>query len=194
MSTIAKDGTLRGGRRVKAGDKPKKSAAERILAGEKVKVLPNDIPSLDIEELEAVDLPEASVLKGVDMPKPSEYLSAMQKDGTPLGADKIYKEMWLWLKQRNCENIVNKALIETYSQNMARYIMCENAISKYGLLGKHPTTGGVIASPFVQLSSQFLKNANLIFSEIYNTVKQNATEVYEDDTNDVMEMLLRMRK
>ncbi len=46
-------------------------------------------------------------MNGVDMPKPSDYLSARQKNGIPLGADEIYKETWLWLKDRNCEKLVN---------------------------------------------------------------------------------------
>ena len=71
--------------------------------------------------------------------KPGDYLSARQKNGVPLGADDIYRETWLWLKQRNCENLVNKRLIEAYAQAYARYIQCEEAISTYGLLGKHPT-------------------------------------------------------
>ena len=79
----------------------------------------NDIPALDTAELEAVDLPEGAVLNGSDMPKPSDYLSARQKNGVPLGADDIYRETWLWLKQRNCENLVNKRLIEAYAQAYA---------------------------------------------------------------------------
>ena len=117
-----------------------------------------------------------------------------QKNGVPLGADEIYKEIWLWLKQRNCENLVNKRLIEAYAQAFARYIQCEDAISSYGLLGKHPTTGGVIASPFVQMSQQFQKSANLIWYEIYDIVKENCTEPVGDDLNDTMEKLLRSRK
>ena len=39
---LAKDGTYRGGRRVRAGDKPK-PVAERIQTGEMVKILANDI-------------------------------------------------------------------------------------------------------------------------------------------------------
>ena len=39
-------------------------------------------------------------------------------------------------------------LIEAYAQAFARYIQCEEAISKFGLLGKHPTTGAAIASQF----------------------------------------------
>lgn len=190
---MAKDGTNRGGRRVRAGDKPM-SAAEKIQHGREVRVMNNDIPSFTPTELDAVDLPEGAVMNGADMPKPSEYLSAKQKNGIPLGADEIYKETWRWLKERNCEKLVNKRLIEAYAQAFARYIQCEEATSTYGLLGKHPTTGGVMASPFVQMSQQYQKSANLIWYEIYDIVKQNCIEVFEDNPNDTMELLLRARK
>lgn len=190
---MARDGTYRGGRRIRAGDKPA-PAAEKIAKGQKPLIIRNDIPDLEPEELDAVDLPEGAVLQGADMPKPDEYLSAKQKNGKPLGADVIYKETWLWLKKRHCENLVNKRLIESYAQNFARYIQCEDAISTYGLLGKHPTTGGVISSPFVQMASQFQKAANLIWMEIYDIVKQNCTEEFTENPNDMMEQLLRARK
>ena len=122
------------------------------------------------------------------------YRYTRQKNGIPLGADEIYKETWLWLKERNCEKLVNPRLIEAYAQAFARYIQCEEATSTYGLLGKHPTTGGVITSPFVQMSQQYQKSANLIWYEIYDIVKQNCTEVFEDNPNDTMELLLRARR
>ncbi len=190
---MARDGTNRGGRRVRAGDKPA-PAAEKIQKGQQVRILKKDIPTLSPTELEAVDLPEGAVMEGMDMPKPSDYLSARQKNGIPLGADEIYKETWLWLKERNCEKLVNPRLIEAYAQAFARYIQCEEATSTYGLLGKHPTTGGVITSPFVQMSQQYQKSANLIWYEIYDIVKQNCTEVFEDNPNDTMELLLRARR
>jgi hypothetical protein len=190
---VARDGTYRGGRRVRAGDKPAPTV-EKIANGRKAEIMINDLPELDCEELDAVDLPEGAVLEGADMPKPGDYLSARQKNGKPLGADLIYKETWLWLKKRHCENLVNPRLIESYAQNFARYIQCEDAISNYGLLGKHPTTGGVVTSPFVQMSRQFQKAANLIWYEIFDVVKQNCTEEFEDNPNDTMELLLRARK
>ena len=137
---MAKDGTNRGGRRVRAGDKPM-SVAEKLQKGQAVRLMKNDIPVLTSAELEAVDLPEGAVVEGTDMPKPADYLSAKQKNGVPLGADEIYKETWLWLKERGCERLVNPRLIEAYAQAFARYIQCEEATSTYGLLGKHPTTG-----------------------------------------------------
>jgi hypothetical protein len=190
---VAKDGTNRGGRRVHAGGKPT-PAAEKIQKGQTARIMSNDLPDLEPAELEAVDLPEGAALQGADMPKPADYLSARQKNGMPLGADAIYRETWLWLKKRGCQNLVNKRMIEAYAQAFARYIQCEDAISSYGLLGKHPTTGGVMASPFVQMSQQFQKAANMIWYEIYDIVKQNCTETFTDDLNDTMEQLLRKRR
>ena len=42
---MARDGTNRGGRRVRAGDKPA-PAAEKIQKGQQVQILKNDIPTL----------------------------------------------------------------------------------------------------------------------------------------------------
>ena len=78
-------------------------------------------------ELDAADLDNAADLTGADMPSPSAYLSAQQKNGKPLGADIVYKETWLWLKQRGCEKHVNKRLLESYSQAFARFVQCEEA-------------------------------------------------------------------
>ncbi|VYS91273.1 Uncharacterised protein [Anaerococcus vaginalis] len=101
--TIAKDGTYIGGRIVKAGVKGQ-PAAEKIEKGKKVEILINDIPTFTPEEIDAAELPDGTVLDGTDMPTPSDYLPAKQKNGIPLGADEIYKETWSWLKQKNCED------------------------------------------------------------------------------------------
>ena len=55
---MAKDGTNRGGRRVRAGDKPL-SAVEKIQKGQSVKIMDNDLPTLTPPELDSVDLPPA---------------------------------------------------------------------------------------------------------------------------------------
>ena len=86
-------------------------------------------------------------------------------------------------------------MIEAYAQAFTRYIQCEEAISTYGLLGKHPTTGGAIASPFVQMSQSFQKQANLIWYEIFDIVKQNCTTAFVGNPqDDIMEALLSGRK
>ena len=81
-----------------------------------------------------------------------------------------------------------------YSEAFARYIQCSEAVSKFGLLGKHPTTNAPIASPFVQMALSFQKQANLLWYEIFDVVKQNSTTAYEGSPqDDAMEKLLRAR-
>lgn len=190
---LARDGTNRGGRRVRAGDKPF-SLVDKIAAGKSASVL--DVSEFDIEK--HFDLGEFSSiadLNGENIPRPGEYLSRQQKDGEPLGADKIFEETWAWLKARKCEKFVNPRLVESYAQAFARYIQCEEAISKFGFLGKHPTTGNAIANPFVQMSISFQKQANIIWYEIFDIVKQNCTtEFVGTPQNDDMELLLMARK
>jgi hypothetical protein len=190
---MAKDGTNRGGRRVRAGDKPMPLSG-KIAAGKRARVLsvtefkPETMPEADIIE-------DAADLYGEDMPAPGEYLSARQKDGRPLGAEELYIETWRWLKERGCEKFVNPRLIEAYAMAFTRHIQCEEAVSTYGLLGKHPTTGGAMASPFVAMSQSFMKQANLIWYEIFDIVKQNCTTAFiGNPQDDIMETLLSGRR
>ena len=61
-------------------------------------------------------------------------------------------------------------------------MQCEQAISKFGLLGKHPTTGAAIASPFVAMSQSFGKQANVYWYEIYEIVRATCTTDYAGTT------------
>ena len=48
-------------------------------------------------KLEVLDIPE---VEGVDMPKPHDFLSAEQRDGSVLQAQEIYTEgskAWVWI-------------------------------------------------------------------------------------------------
>lgn len=193
VKPVAKDGTNRGGRRVRAGGKPD-PLADKITKGKAAKVL--EVADLHPEAMFAADnLGSVSDLSGADMPQPSDYLSARQRDGKPLGADMLFVETWKWLRDRGCEKLVNPRLVEAYAQAFTRFIQCEEAISTYGLLGKHPTTGGAITSPFVQMSQSFQKQANLLWYEIFDIVKQNCTTAFVGNPqDDVMERLLSARK
>ena len=185
---MARDGTNHGGRRPRAGKKPK-VLADKIAGGQTASIL--EFPGM---MLSGADLRGAADLCGADMPSPSGYLSAQQQDGKTLGADEIFRETWLWLKERGCEHLVNYRLIESYAQAFARYIQCEEAVSQYGLLGKHPTTGGAIASPFVQMALSFQKQSNMLWYEIFDIVKQNCTTNFSGSAQeDPMERLLRTR-
>ncbi len=178
---MAKDGTNRGGARPGAGRKPK-ALKEKLDAGN-----PGKRP------LTKLDIPEN--IEGMDMPKPGEYLSGLQRDGKPLGADEIYNKVCRWLTKLGCEKFVNPTLIEQYAMSVARWVQCEEAISRLGFLGKHSTTGQPCQSPFVHMSQSYMKQSNLLWATIQQIVKENCSVdvTGSNPENDMMEMLLRSR-
>lgn len=181
---MAKDGTNRGGARPGAGRK-KKPLAEKIANGN-----PGNRP-LTVLNFESV--PD---LEGVDMPKPSDMLSAKQRDGKDLQAADIYEITWKWLEERKCAKLVSPQLLERYAMCAARWVQCEEAITSYGLLGKHPTCNTPIVSPFVNMSHSYMGQANRLWNEIFQIVKENCSSEYsgEDPQDDLMERLLRARR
>jgi hypothetical protein len=72
------------------------------------------------------------------MPEPSEYLKDKQKQGIEFQAEDVYRETWLWLKERGCEKLISKQTLEQYAVAVSRWIQCERAVSEYGFLAKHP--------------------------------------------------------
>ena len=169
-----------------AGGRPKKALAEKITAGNPGK---RTLTVIDFNH-------QAATLEGRPMPKPSDYLSAKQKDGSVLCAGEIYENVWNWLSERGCVSIVSPQLIERFAMASARWIQCESVTSELGFLAKHPTTGAAIQSPYVAIANTYMTQANRLWSEIYQIVRENCTAEYQGATpqDDVMERLLRARK
>ncbi len=176
---MAKDGTNRGGARVGAGRKSK-ALTEKINDGVSAMV---------------IDLPEPSDIEGGDMPPMKEYLKAKQKSGKDFCAAEVYAETWNWLKERGCERLVSVQLVEQYAMSVSRWIQCEECISEFGFLAKHPTTGNAIASPYVSMSQAYMKQVNQIWYQLFQIVKENCSIEWQGATpqDDVMERLLRTR-
>lgn len=182
---VAKDGTNRGGARIGAGAK-KKPLSDKIAEGNPGK-----------RALTVIDFDNQSVnLEGQPMPKPSKLLSAKQKDGKKLVAAEIYKNTWEWLHERGCAALVSPQLLERYAMSVARWIQCEEAVTEFGFLAKHPTTGNAIQSPYVAMSQNFMSQTNRLWMEIYQIVKENCAGEYAGATpqDDAMERLLLARK
>ena len=177
---MAKDGTARGGPRPGQG-RPKKALADKITDG---------------KAAGAMVLPEPADIVGEDVPPVKEYLTARQKSGKDMCAKEVYEETYRWLKARGCERLVNNQLIEQYSMSVSRWIQCEEAISEYGFLAKHPTTSQPIASPYVSMSQTYMKQVNQIWYQIYQVVKENCSVEYDGKTpmDSTMELLLRARE
>lgn len=182
---MAKDGTNRGGRRVRSGFSPR-PLAERVERGEDAYVM--DFSDYDFS------LPDSIDLEGSWMPEPSDYLSAEQYDGKPFGADAAYRAVYRWLHERKCDHLVFPFQVELYAEAIARHRQCSEAVSTYGPLGKHPTTGAPGASPFIKMSQDFAKQAAARWYDIFEIVKQNSMTAFEGDPQgDAMEAMLRAR-
>jgi hypothetical protein len=131
-----------GGARVGAGQK-KKALTDKLLEGNPGR-----------RKLTVVEFNDTADLRGLDMPPPREFLSAQQKNGKELLAAEIYEATWRWLDTRNCAKLVPAQVIEQYAVAISRWIQCEEAITEFGFLAKHPTTGNAIPSPYVAMSQQ----------------------------------------
>ena len=126
---MAKDGTNRGGSRAGAGAK-KKPLADKIAEGNPGR-----------RKLTVIDFQDTADLEGQPMPKPSAMLSATQKDGKTLVAAEVFEKTWTWLAERGCAALVSRSFLERYAMSVARWIQCEEAITEYGFLAKHPHHG-----------------------------------------------------
>lgn len=175
---MAKDGTARGGTRIGAGRKAK-SLVDKVNDGQAAIVM---------------EFTDATQFEGENVPPVKDYLKARQKVGT-LCAEEVYEETWKWLKERGCEKVVNGQLVEQYAMSVSRWIQCEECISEYGFLAKHPTTGAACASPYVAMAQQYMKQTNQIWYQIFQVVKENCSVEFQGTPqDDVMERLLRTRK
>ena len=176
---MAKDGTARGGARMGAGRKTK-ALAEKISEGQAATVM---------------EFTDAAQFQGEDIPPIKDYLKARQKVGS-LCAEEVYNETWKWLKERGCAAIVNVQLVEQYAMSVSRWIQCEECISEYGFIAKHPTTGAACAYPYVAMAQQYMKQTNQIWYQIFQVVKENCSVDFQGATpqDDVMERLLRTRR
>ena len=181
---MAKDGTNRGGARAGAGAK-KKPLADKIAEGNPGR-----------RKLTVIDFQDTADLEGQPMPKPSAMLSATQKDGKTLVAAEVYEKTWAWLAERGCAALVSPQLLERYAMSVARWIQCGEAITEDGFLAKHPTTGNAIPSPYVSMSQSFSKQANNLWFQIYQVVRENCSTEYKGATphDDMMERLLSARR
>ena len=180
---MAKDGTMRGGARPNTGPK-RKALADKIVEGKAT-----------IEE-GAVILPEPVDIEGVDMPPIKDFLKAKQKNGKDMCAEDVYKSTYLWLKKRRCEKLVSTQLLEQYAMSVSRWVQCEEAISEFGFLAKHPTTGNAMQSPYVAMSQNYMKQVNQVWYQIYQVVKDNCSADIggASPLDDLMERLLQARR
>lgn len=174
---MAKDGTMRGGARPKSGPL-KKSLADKIADGQATK---------------SIKLKSDKVERKLLLP---DYLDEGQfGDLPPLEADKVARRLWDWLVLNGIEDKVSTDLIVFYSVSVARWIQCEKMVSRTGLIGKHPTTGGDTTSPFVSMSREYMRQIQATWYNINSYVRENLENapLGKNPQEDMMESLLLQR-
>ena len=151
---------------------------------------------LAVERALRFDQAHDRVLHAVDVPAVGHALAAKQKNGKDLLAMEVYEETWKWLAERNCAQLIPAQILEQYAMAISRWIQCEECITEYGFLAKHPTTGNAIPSPYVAMSQSFSKQANNLWYQIYQVVRENCAVEYRGATphDDMMERLLTARR
>ena len=127
---MAKDGTNRGGARPGAG-RPRKALTEKIAEGKSAEVMM-----------------QPANMESAETPPVRDFMKELQRDGTKLLADDVYTETYQWLKERSCEKIVSRQLVEQYAMSISRWIHCEQIVTKYGYISKHETGKSDLESDF----------------------------------------------
>ena len=82
------------------------------------------------------------------------------------------------------------------TNGLPQSFLCVTITSELGFLAKHPTTGAAIQSPYVAIANTYMTQANRLWAEIFQIVRENCTSEYAGSNphDDVMERLLRARK
>ena len=173
-----------GGARAGAGRR-KKPLADKLLEGNPGK-----------RKITVLEFAEPADLQGAEMPPARAYLSAMQKSGKALMAKEVYEITWKWLQERGCAHMIPPQLIEQYAVAISRWIQCEEYITDFGMLAKHPTTGNAIPSPYVSMGRDYGKQATNLWYQIYQIVRENCATEYKGATphDDMMERILTARR
>ena len=150
------------------GGRPKKPLADKIAEGNR-----------GHRKLEVLDFNSATAdFAGEAMPPVSEFLKDKQRLGIDLCAEELYRKTWEWLSARGCSKFISPMLLERFAMSAARWIQCEKAISEFGFLAKHPTTGNAIASPYVTMSQNYMAQTNRLWAEIYQIIRENCLSDY----------------
>ena len=147
---------------------------------------------LNKEGVELVEKSEDGEFDGIEMPYYDDCLKAIERDGEPLGADKIFERMYKHIYKLGCKNIVPIDLIENYALHRSRFLKCEKKLSELGYIASHPTTHAPIATPFASLLNLFDKSQNDALYQINSIIKAHNPNgfISYKDSDYIMEQIL----
>ena len=157
-----------GGYRPNAGRK-KKPVALKLLEG-----------NSSNKEFEVVNFGE----QAITLPStPPSYLSDKAKE--------IYINVYQWLLSIDCIKGILPYNLEEYAFCKSRWMECEEMNTKHGLLVKDQN-GKPMASPYVGMAHQYLKQTNDVWNKIYLVVRESKLSKWDGNNpnDDILEVLL----
>ena len=163
-----------GGARMGAGRKAR-SLEKKIVEGKSAKF----IPMKDLSDVKC------------DVPKADKFLTQKTKDGVEINAEQIYSNVYKWLHTVGCEKLVPDELITKYSWIYARWRYCETCIMSDGEVQKCDANGGKMVNPLQKYAEMYSKQMDAVWMQIYTIVKENASEEFNNMSDDPMEKMLR---
>lgn len=126
----------------------------------------------------------------VKVGKVPAFMTRRQADGEKIKAKQIYEKTMEYLKSVGVEDKVNAQTVEEYAMAAARWIQCEEAVSRLGLIGKHPTTGADIVSPYVTMAQSYAKQMNAAWYNIDAVVRAYGSSIKMSDADEMLMGLL----
>ena len=141
--------------------------------------------------LDATALPPAPEIE------PPEFLDKLGKNKLGPSASEQYEKTVEWLTAAGCLHLVPDDWIIKYAMLNARWLECEEANTKFGLLTKHHVSNQPTISPYVKAGLEFAKQAQDVWKQIYQVVYDNSQtdfRSFHNPNEDKMFQLLRRRE
>lgn len=82
----------------------------------------------------------------------------------------VYERTWTWLHERACDHLIPAQMLEQYAMAISTV---RGGDFGTGFSAKYPTIGNAIPSPYVSMSQSFSKQANNLWFQIYQVVREN---------------------
>lgn len=163
-----------GGSRIGAGKKSK-SLEKKIVQGKSAKFIPMN----DFSDVKC------------DVPKSEDFMLLKPKDADEFDAKEIFDKTYKWLHTVGCDKLVPENLVTKYSWIYAKWKYCETKIVQQGEVVICKANGGDMINPYQKYVDMYSKQMDAVWTLIYQIVRENAAEDFNNMSDDPMEKMLR---
>ena len=98
-----------------------------------------------------------------------------------------------WLDERGCKGLLPPGAVEAYAATAARLAEADAALSKDGLIGKHPTTGAACPSPTARIFNDVAKLCFMQWQGIQAAVQKAGGQMEPEEQSEMEKILRRVK-